>query len=358
MPITLVTGLPGHGKTLYSLWRFKEEAKLAGRRVFHNDINDLNIEGWEVFDPVKWQDLPFGSLIVIDECQKPFPVRGRERPPPYVEMMAEHRHLGFDFVLITQNPMQFDGYVRRLVDRHFHIVRKFGTHWATIHEFPNGCNESVAKSRNGSIRHEWRYPKEVFGWYKSSEVHTVKARIPARVYLLIGAPLLAGGLIWFAYEQLKPSAQQEAMNASLARQGIHPGAPGAAGGYAGGPGPAPLTAAEYVAAHVPRVEGLPHTAPRFDELTKPVRAPLPMACVATKQRCSCYSQQATRMQVPEGLCRTIVSDGFFVDFEDVDARAVRDRQTAHADEPQQTVQRVDQVPGTGWQQVTAASLTR
>lgn len=355
MPITLVTGLPGHGKTLYALWRFQQEAERDKRQVFHNDIRGLAIPGWQGFDAEKWQDLPDGSLVVIDECQKPFPVRGRDRPPPYVEMMAEHRHRGFDFVLITQNPMQFDAYVRRLVDRHFHVVRKFGTHWATVHEFPNGCNESVGRSRQGSIRHEWRYPKQVFDWYKSSEVHTVKVRIPARMWLLIGAPLIAGGLVYYAYHRLSPSEQRSAMESNLARQGVGvSGSPGAAGGSAA----APLSVADYVAAHVPRVEGLPHTAPRFDELTKPMRAPLPMACVATKTRCSCYSQQATRMQVPDSLCRTIVADGFFVDFEDLDARALRERQAGQGVQPQQFVQRVDQAPSTGWQSVPVASLAR
>jgi len=51
MPITLITGLPGHGKTLYTLARFKEEAEKAGRPVFHNGINGLNILGWQVWDP-------------------------------------------------------------------------------------------------------------------------------------------------------------------------------------------------------------------------------------------------------------------------------------------------------------------
>jgi len=45
MPITLVTGLPGHGKTLYTLARWKPEAEKSGRPVFHNSIPGLSIPG-------------------------------------------------------------------------------------------------------------------------------------------------------------------------------------------------------------------------------------------------------------------------------------------------------------------------
>ncbi len=89
------------------------------------------------------------------------------------------------------------------MDRHFHVVRKFGTHSATIHEFPNGARENVASSREGSIRHEWRFPKAVFELYQSAELHTVKRRIPARVWLLLALPFVIGALCWFVWQRMK-----------------------------------------------------------------------------------------------------------------------------------------------------------
>lgn len=188
MPITLVTGLPGHGKTLYTLARFKPEAEKAGRPVFHNSIPGLAIPGWQTWEVEKWQDLPPGALLVVDEAQFAFPVTGRGQTPEWVQKLATHRHLGLDVIVITQNPMLLDAFVRRLVDRHFHVVRKFGTRFATVYEFVNGAKEDVAKSRGDGIRHEFRYPTEVYGWYKSAELHTVKSRIPARVWMLLVLP--------------------------------------------------------------------------------------------------------------------------------------------------------------------------
>ena len=54
--------------------------------------------------------------------------------------------------------------------------------------------------------------------------------------------------------------------------------------------------------------GLPHTAPKFDELTKPTVAPVPVACVASAKKCHCYTQQGTRMNVRDQQCQRQKTD--------------------------------------------------
>lgn len=321
MAITLVTGLPGHGKTLYTLARYKEEAEKDQRPVFHNGIKDLNIPGWQEWDVNNWQDLPAGALLIVDECQFIFPVRGRGQPPEFIEKLATHRHLGIDFVIITQNPMLIDPFVRRLIDRHFHVVRKFGTHFATIHEFANGCRDNVHNNRKDSIRHEWKYPKHVFEWYKSAEQHTVKRRIPARVFVLLAVPIVFAGLVFTAYNRLNPESQKERAEQQV---GVTSKDPASAGSTVPGtdPGAVPstggtspvggMTVDQYVASYTPRVPDLPHTSPAYDELTKPKLVPYPAACIASRSRCACYTQQATLMPTSDHLCRQIVEKGFFI----------------------------------------------
>jgi len=312
MAITLITGLPGHGKTLYALQWVRDWAQREGRAVFHNGIRDLKLP-WQAIQVEDWQAVEPGGIIVIDECQASFPVRTRGAPPSWIEELAKHRHRGVDFVLITQNPMLFDAFVRRLVDRHFHIVRKFGTHFATVYEFVNGVRENCASNRESAVRHEWRYPKDVFSLYTSAELHTVKRRIPARVWVLALVPVVAGVLIWMAYRQLAPKAGAAAAPGPWAAAS----APSAvvqsvrsvdgSGGRAG-----VMTAEEYVKAYAPRVAGLSYTAPAYDAVTQPAEAPYPAACVQSKTRCQCYTQQGTRLDVPDALCAGIVRGGFFV----------------------------------------------
>ena len=80
---------------------------------------------------------------------------------------------------------------------------------------------------------------------------------------------------------------------------------------------------EYAWNEAPRVAGLPETAPKYDELRKPVRVPVPAMCVQigdareSKQvQCKCYSQQATLMDgVPFNMCVEFARHGRFMDFD-------------------------------------------
>ena len=76
----------------------------------------------------------------------------------------------------------------------------------------------------------------------------------------------------------------------------------------------PLSTAEVLASYAPRIEGLPYTAPRYDEVTKPVTAPFPAACMSMGPVCRCYSQQGTLIQADKSLCLQIVKNGFFQDW--------------------------------------------
>jgi zona occludens toxin len=322
MPIQLVTGLPGHGKTLYVLSKYLEVAGKEGRAVYYAGIKDLKLP-WQEHDPEQWEALPPNSIFVIDEAQFKFPVRGRGQPPEWIERLAVHRHLGLDFVLITQNPMLIDVFVRRLCDRHFHVVRAFGLQRATVYEYVNGVHDAVARTRvaAGSIRHEWRYPARVFELYHSAEVHTVKRRVPARLWLLVVLPVLALAAAWFAVVRLSPNHAREVAEAAAASA---PGgaAPAGSGRPVGGSSPVGsgssssqrdrLTVAEYLEAHRPRVAGLAYTASVYDDVTKPTQAPWPAACVQSATRCQCYTAQATRLDVPADLCARIAGGGFFV----------------------------------------------
>lgn len=321
--IELITGLPGNGKTLYALQRVKERAEKEGRPVFYARIPGLQLP-WTLIDPYEWDKCPAGAIIVIDECQQAadpgdpkspslFGVRQRGAVvPPWAAALETHRHRGVDLVLITQDPMLLDAHDRKLVQTHFHVVRVFGLQRATIHEF-NGVRPNVAQSRNGSIRHEWRYPREVYDWYKSAELHTAKARVPARIWLLLALPFIIAALGWWSWSRfLDPHRERAGSDAPGSAAGAA-SAPAGGSRPPGGSNARPvLTRAEYVDQFEPRVTGLAYTAPVYDEVTKPVEAPYPAACIADAKRCQCYTQQATRIDVPAAICRQVAEGGFFV----------------------------------------------
>jgi zona occludens toxin len=304
--ISLITGLPGNGKTLYALTWLRERAAKEGRQVYYSGIKDLLIPGWiEIENPEQWASVPKNSIVVVDEAQRIFrPRMHGTKVPDFVAALETHRHLGVDLVFITQHPMLVDSNVRRLVGQHFHVIRKFGTHWATIHEWGK-VKETCDKNRDDSVRHEWRYPKEVFGLYKSAEVHTHKRRIPFKVIVLLSMPLIIGALVWWAWTRIDPHRNAENMGANLSGVTATGGAP-----ISGRNGP--ITPEQYVAQFEPRVSGLAYTAPIYDQVTQPVEAPYPAACIRMGSRCTCYTQQGTVLIVSADMCGQIVERGFFV----------------------------------------------
>ena len=312
MPIVLVTGLPKHGKTLRTLAVLKPLAESEGRPVFHNDIPGLAIDGWKAHDPEKWFELPARSYMVIDECQRVFPIRPRTSAvPKHVQELETHGHLGIDLWVITQHPGLIDTNVRHLVDRHFHVVRKFGTSMATVYEFPTGVQADPFKNRrrDGVVRHEWRYPKEVFGWYRSAEVQTTKARLPAKFWafmtMLVLIPLLIAFAAWrLFFHHDAPKGEQVDQVQSVSRPASSPGfAPGV------GRLSDAMSASQYLASMRPRVPGLAFTAPAYDQLTKPVEAPYPSVCAYSPDfPCRCWSQRGFKLEVPKPLCEQLARE--------------------------------------------------
>ena len=148
--ITLITGLPGAGKTLYALNYVKNLSEKDNRQVYFSGINDIKLPWIELDKGEEWHQAPTGSIVLIDECQRVFRPRGNGSAVPlHVSKLETHRHDGVDLVVITQHPMLADSNLRRLVGQHFHVVRAFGTKKATVHEFQE-VKTDCDKNRSGS----------------------------------------------------------------------------------------------------------------------------------------------------------------------------------------------------------------
>lgn len=357
--ITLGTGLPGNGKTLFMLWYIKAKADRERREVFYHNVKDLNAEkvgNWQTFDPTKWMDLPHGSIILIDECQEIFPKKPNgAQLPAFYEELAKHRHKGFDIFLITQHPTLIDNFVRRLVGQHFHSVRKFGLQRASIYEWsavsPSPENPSSQKS---AVVLKWAFPKEVFGWYKSAEVHTVKRSIPAKLIIACVFVVAVPAIGYYMLDRFQSRGKVEAVAPAASPVAAGAGAPAAAAGDGGQKSFDPVAdARQYMAMNTERLAGLPHTAPKYDQLTVPVRVPVPAACIQVGQAvrgkvsCKCFTQQGTPMAVEFNMCVEFARNGYFQDF-DADKDRQQDQKAAVgaqvlADRPDEPM-RVDHAP--------------
>lgn len=312
--ITLITGLPGNGKTLYALALIKAYAESENREVFYSGIKDLRLP-WTEIKPEEWVSQPAGAIIVIDEAQFVFPKKPNgSKLPDFYEKLAIHRHSGFDIFVITQDPALIDLFVRKLVGRHFHVVRKFGMARATIYEW-SAVNMSplTASSQKSAIPLKWAYPKSAFEYYKSAEVHTVKRSIPAKLILACLFVVAVLSIGWYVLDRFQARTKKP----DAVRSGVVGAASPGRVGDAGRAFDPVADARQFIAMSTPRVVGLPHTAPKYDELTKPTAVPVPAACIqySNGEKCKCMTQQATPLDVPFNMCVEFARNGYFQEFD-------------------------------------------
>lgn len=319
--IYVITGGPGAGKSVTTIFDVRQLQLAAHRPVYYYNIKlkgEALTWGWIERDPREWQQFPPDSIILADEAHKYFPKRsGMASEPAHIEAIAEHRHEGKDFYLITQHPGDLDIFIRRRVAApgwHRHLKRKGTSSAVTVLEF-NSChmtpeNKSALATALISSR---PYPKEAFDWYESTEVDTVRRRIPRQVLYVIGLAVVVlaafGYGAWSFAQNFGGSSKGQEAAAAPAGQGK----PGPTGEVKPEPRKS-LTTAEYVAIRQARIPGLPQTAPAYDGLTAPQDAPYPAACVDRGGRCDCWTQQGTRLTTPVDLCRQIVANGFFLEW--------------------------------------------
>lgn len=348
--IELITGLPGNCKTLNMMRTVIDRAAAENRPVYYSGIKGLLVDDerlkgtqWTQIEAEKWMDCPDGSIIVIDEAQKTFRARTLGAvPPKHVTELEEHRHRGIDMYFSTQHPSLIDSSVRRLVQTHRHMVRIFGMEASTIHRWER-CVDHPDKPqfRKDSEKVKWVFDKSLYGVYHSATIHTAKRRIPMRLKMLALVPVVVGVAIFGVYKLTAgkhPSASEVASKAP--GQTSRPSSSVASAGNAvlnadlssqehkqehkqSGADDPVQDVKEWAWKETPRVAGLPETAPKYDELRKPVRVPVPAMCFQMgdarekkEVQCKCYSQQATPMDgVPFNMCIEFARHGRFMDFD-------------------------------------------
>jgi zona occludens toxin len=209
--ITLITGVPGSGKTLYAISKLL--APLVGEmipieedgvttmhpRTVYTNINGLLLDH-ELIDGGDNQGLKDwhtwakpGSVICFDEFQKPWPPRPNgAKVPDDIQALDTHRHMGVDFILVTQNCMNVDRHVIGLVGRHLHIRRVANMALSVVYEWDHASKSLLFK--NSITKSPWRFDKKIYKLYKSAEVHTKQPRkMPGLVWFILL------GLAGFAY---------------------------------------------------------------------------------------------------------------------------------------------------------------
>ncbi|MEC8567743.1 MAG: zonular occludens toxin domain-containing protein [Pseudomonadota bacterium] len=130
--ITLITGLPSSGKTLYAASLILDytlaNADLVSDglspRQIYADIDRINIES-VLPAPLDWRQTPDGSILFYDNIHSKETFSRSSVVSDVLRQLEIHRHTRHDIFLISQSPAFLHRYILPLVTQHFHLSFKF-----------------------------------------------------------------------------------------------------------------------------------------------------------------------------------------------------------------------------------------
>lgn len=322
-PINLITGAPGAGKTLFAL-HLLELCQKEGLTAYHYNVKGLDPELAEHWPgPIeKWQELPSGSVLVVDEAHSVFPVRRNHTSvPDHIAALAEIRHRGIRLIVIDQDPGTLDIFIRKRVGTHYHLVNRTGHNAARL--FSNrGLVDNPRKDSWASGESEiWRYPAHLFGMYDSAEVHLKRPRIPKKAIFLgvaivftLVALIGAGLQIASMWGKSESGDLAPAIAAGLVEDG------GIASslfqGQPRGDQLSPWQDAEsFAKAHTPLVPGVPWSAPVFSGMAPTTVPDLHCIIIGNSatfaSTCRCFTEQITPLDIDHQTCRAAAKGGTY-----------------------------------------------
>lgn len=318
--IYLVTGVPGAGKTLNTIKWVNEDSQFKGRDVYYHRIKELTLPWSELTqDQVHdWESLPDGSVIVVDEAQYAFAKsNSRGEAPDYIRNLTEHRHRGFDFILITQHPSLIHVDLRRLINSHDHYHRSAGLPITKKYSWEKFVTDPTNRTDQGEASvTRVRFDKSYFGCYKSAEVHTAKPRIPLKVYTSL-AMMIGVFVLGIMFYSKKSSEYQELKDVTDV---VSPVESGDEVDFLSGQSPGDsddeyLSKQEWAELYTPRFSDVPWSAPVYDEVIEVKSVPRPQ-CMLWETGpdvgdCTCYTQQATKLNISYDSCVNYVRHGYF-----------------------------------------------
>lgn len=354
----LLAGLPGSGKSHHAVVLIREALKdarvvVTNVAVIADAIERLRLPGLLVvlseaeMDTCDFlQEYP-GGFFVFDEVRRWIPsgLQQKQLPAAWDRLLSEHRHAedwrgrSSEVVLISQCASQLPRCVRTLIDNTliFTKLNKLGMKSAYVGRIYTGPQTIMEPRRADSVSSfRAKYRRDIFALYRSHS----KARGSGRFaedgdkgqsnllhgfqFKSVGVALVLGlgAVIYFltsgwggiASEPQPdpephlpaPQPQREADSANAEPSGAVARVTSEV--RAKGEGVlAPVMQARVMtveeAALKPRIAARPETAPLYDEIREPQSLPTIRGCLASVDRCHCYTWQGTDAGLSVAECR-------------------------------------------------------
>lgn len=290
----VVSGLPGAGKTLHTLKRYRNDA----RQIYYHNI-PLTDHGKET---LKWIELSLAevkdwpnicgpdSVLIVDEAQMIWPVRPSSRAvPPELQALETHRHKGVDLEFISQDPTLMDTHIRKLANEHYHYTRPYGAKYSIQHYAGSGLVDIKSKTAlNLTVKSRVGQPSEIYPLYKSAEVHTHKFKMPPVMFVIPVLFAIIAALIYYFISAFGSDEPDTSVPAVSSPAGVSAPAP------SDHPDEPSRSSMGWAKLLTPEIRGLPYTAPLYRERAMQViEVPRVAGCMTLNDTCNCFTQQGT-----------------------------------------------------------------
>lgn len=330
MALNLITGLPGHGKSLYAIsLMMKLVKKDNARPVYACNFTDLNHDVTQTInleDAQTWHELPHGSIVFVDEAQTFFRQRPASvQPPDHCRALETHRHRGHDLYLVTQDATTLDAHVRKFVDVHYHLQRPFGYSYSRIFEYQGYSKRPGDRNEPTISKKKWVHNSDLYSLYKSATLHVVKKTFPLKLIASLSIFPILGYLIWsmFSWANSTFYSDEQTISDTQALESRSLSSNSLASSRLSRD--KEISLESYVESRKPLVENVPWSSPFYIEHIKPKTYPKPH-CIMNNSNgyCVCHSQQGTRMDINLSMCKRFVSKGFFDPTKNENEQVTRD----------------------------------
>lgn len=295
--ITIITAVPGSGKTLYCIGLILKAIE-EGRPVYSN-IDGLQIPKCHPA-PDDWRDTPEGALVVYDEAQQPhlYPSTAHrgEVKDERLRQMEVHRHTGHDLVFVSQSQSFLHHHIRKLAGEHIHFYRAFGSKTVTKYTWQHTVdspNDRSEQARADSF--PWKFPKEHFGLYKSATIHTHKFKMPKKLAALIAFIFVVAGLTTYnAMSSENSYLFGSSSDKAPVDKPVESPSLQLAASALGGVGSAATTSPSR-----------PSSTSMYDwAATEPVT---PIAgCISSKTKCQCFNESGSALKLSHAQCLSAI----------------------------------------------------
>lgn len=156
----------------------KELAEGEKIRPIYSDIDGLNIEG-VLEAPADWREVPDDAVIFYDEVHFRDEYLDQSKymtQNPMIKELSVHGHRNIDIYLITQDPRRLEKSIRALVTKLYLAKRPANMPpFCNIYTFDRWLGDPWAASKNPDNVHDtklFHYKKKYQQAYKSASAHT------------------------------------------------------------------------------------------------------------------------------------------------------------------------------------------